>query len=92
MAYFIQCDVKGCDEIVPVPNLNITPKNWRIVVFAEPDVEKQQIARERMGLSEEVMVAQNLVVRRSVHVCPNHELPEFDDEMPFANELMPMAG
>jgi hypothetical protein len=88
MGYFLQCDVKGCDEIVPVPHANFIPKEWRVVVFEETDVEKQQLAKARMGYTEEMPGASMVTVKRSVYMCPAHGLPEFDDELGFESETL----
>ena len=88
MGYFLRCDVKGCDEIVPIPNPNVTPREWRIVVFEEMDPEKQQLAKERLGYSDGMPGVAMLAVKRSVYVCPEHDLPEFDDELVFATDEM----
>lgn len=81
MAFFIQCDVKGCDEIVPTLYQGEVPSRWIVLSFEVEDEEEKQVLMAKQGISSDMPMRMSL--KRNVYICPEHELPEFDPEPGF---------
>jgi hypothetical protein len=73
MAYFVKCDVKGCEATAECPILN-KPDGWSAIGF---DVDADEAATVVAAGGYDAGTTR---VERRVVMCPDHPLPEFDPE------------